>query len=346
MPDGAFTITPENCKEVRRGLARTPNGQWSHVSRRGERVILRRLSNTTERMELKLEDLGNILTGHTFVPCEILRFYTDEDQRSPGNVSHKETNFWKGLAEGFDKEPDLWKPPIVPTTQLRDHYFAVRESAKDRLASATLADMFANSLRQLEEYSNIREGWPDEENRKLSDDRTFARSVARNLADGVIVAPWEYVFVAREFSPLRTTEAGAPSSGDGGIDALLASDNEDDRALPIIVEVKSKTDTSTYLGLLQSLTYTSELITPNQRKRLARYYPKQFGNLTAEPGPFADIWIVVEDGKVDSEQEATMQIAQEFLKDAKVSSLLRRIIFLKLGPESRKLEFSGKGPQG
>ena len=106
----------------------------------------------------------------------------------------------------------------------------------------------------------------------------------------------------------------------GGIDVLLASD-DDDRRLPIVVEVKSVDDVGAYLGLVQALTYASELITPHQRQRLARFYPDHFEHHADTLGPFADIWVVVERGKQDPEQAPTRELAQAFLQDTAVSAL-------------------------
>lgn len=335
--DRPFEITPQSAGDVCRGLARAPNGQWFHVSPRGDQVILRGLSTpTTEKHSLA--GVGEERRGYTFVPYEALRWYLERGDTPPGKVSHKETAFWCELAARFDADPELCNPSSAPTTDLRNHYddLRVRGRAATPVSAGHLAGMFASAVGQLATYRNLREGWMGEGTRKPSDDDTFARSVARQLDDGELVAPWEYVFVARELAPLRTTMTDARSSGAGGIDVLLASD-DDDQPLPIIVEVKSVSDVGAYLGLVQALTYASELITPHQRRRLARFYPDHFERLADTPGPFADIWIVVERGKQDPEHAPTRELAQAFLRDAAVSTLLRRIAFLELDPQTGQL---------
>ena len=118
--------------------------------------------------------------------------------------------------------------------------------------------------------------------------------------------------------------------------AVLASD-DDDRALPIVVEVKSEDDGGTYVGLVQALTCASELVTPHQRQRLARFYPRRFRWEPAALGPFADVWIVVERGKLDPEYAPVRSLADAMLQDSVVRTLLRRIVFLELDPSTGQL---------
>lgn len=337
MSDRPFIIAPETSRDVRRGLARAPDGQWFHVSPRADQVILRGLSAPITQKH-SLASVGEERRGYTFVPYEALRWYLERGEPAPGTVSHKQTAFWCGLAARYEADPGLCHPPTVPTTDLRNHYedLRVRRRVGTPASASHLASLFASAVEQLAAYRNVREGWVEEGNRKPSDDDTFARSVARQFRDVELVAPWEYIFVARELAPLRTTVTGARSSGAGGIDVLLASD-DDDRRLPIVVEVKSVDDVGAYLGLVQALTYASELITPHQRQRLARFYPDRFEHHADTLGPFADIWVVVERGKQDPEQAPTRELAQAFLQDTAVSTLLRRIEFLELEPETRML---------
>lgn len=340
MTKRPFIITPESAGDVKKGLARASDGQWFHVSPRGDQVILRSLSGLTEEKHSR-SVLGVARQGCNYVSYEVLHWYVKPGSEPlPGTVTHRAAAYWSDLAKRYEADPDLWAPPMVPPpSDLRKLYDELRAPGRPASApssAAHLAALFTSAVEHLASYRNLREGWAFEENRKPSDDETFARSVARQLRDGELVAPWEYRFVSRELAPLRTTLTGAPSSGAGGIDVLLVSD-DDDPPLPIVVEVKSVKDVGAYLGLVQALTYASELITPHQLQRLARFHSDSFQPSQEARGPFADIWIVVERGKQDPEQAPTRDLAGQLLQETAVGTLLRRIAFLELDPKTRTL---------
>lgn len=341
-----IAISPETAESVRKGLLRTAAGRWFHVSRTVNTIILRSLASPGEAEEHSPPSLGDAHGGATFVPYDGLRWYSEPGDRIPGRVKLEDVAYWLTLAERYDSDPELSRPPTISTTELRRYYERLRASgsmvasecvdaAKD---PARLVALFVQAVEQLASYRNLREGWAPEESRKVMDAASFAREVPYRLASGELVAPvgCEYSFIERELAPLRATGADAPGSGDGGIDVLLAS-TDDETCLPIVVEVKSAADGPAYLALVQSITYASELITKHQRHRLSKFYPAHFSGLQQVPGPFADIWIIEEAGKDDVQLAHTRAVAARLLLDPAISGLLRRISFFELDTERKEL---------
>ena len=79
-------------------------------------------------------------------------------------------------------------------------------------------------------------------------------------------------YINREISPHRSPKSGNKSSGLGGIDFIGWNTPKKG---PIIGEIKVGSDGNPFLALIQALTYSSEMFTPNQIKRINTF--KLFG---------------------------------------------------------------------
>jgi len=181
----------------------------------------------------------------------------------------------------------------IPVTELRNFYWFLRQSSLRYVinpmqklmimngkpsseAVEMLAGLFHRSVNQFSRYNNLKDEFlpesrksPQEDGQK---DQKFAQHVVDLLKRGDNI--FGYTYVDCEISPLRTTGAGEPDSGAGGLDFLAAT--RDSPPLPIVGEVKADNDRTPLFALIQALTYTSELATKNQLDRLHRVYEKHF----------------------------------------------------------------------
>lgn len=324
--------------EVGKGLLRSPSGAWWLVTRRADTIAVRPLADGALRpADCTPSTLAESYPQHTFIPCDVLGWYCQAGEPLPGDVTYEQLDYWRALARRYDADPSLWEPPHMTTTALRRYYqrvcaegaVATQALADIPRASSSLAALFTSGVEELQGYRNLREGWVKEEARTPMDAAKFARDVALRLSSRSLAVPegLGYHFVARELAPLRATGAAAPGSGDGGIDAMLATAGEP--RLPVIVEVKSAGDRGAYLALVQALTYASEVVTLHQRQRLAKFY-EHFAGLQDVTGPLADIWIITERGKADTQLAATRAVAALMLRERAVAPLLRRVVFFEL----------------
>ena len=80
-------------------------------------------------------------------------------------------------------------------------------------------------------------------------------------------------YINREISPYRSPKSGNKSSGLGGIDFIGWNTSKKG---PIIGEIKVGSDGNPFIALIQALTYSSEMFTQNQIKRINKF--KLFGD--------------------------------------------------------------------
>jgi hypothetical protein len=207
----------------------------------------------------------------------------------------------------------------------------------NRKKGRPLLESFAQSYDHFDQYSNVEEDFGGGGKRKKDGTFEFAERMARTLqaSGGWAGDPiLGFDFVAREVNFRRTSggaffEDGtlARSSGAGGVDLWLRAH---DGGLPIVGEIKARTDTNAFVALVQALTYASELVTPAQLERVERHYPEQFpsGLLTSSEGPHADIYLICE-GQPDLSDE-TRELADHLLADRRrrLGQHIRRIVCL------------------
>ena len=168
----------------------------------------------------------------------------------------------------------------VPDTEIRNLYRLIRgsrEFVQDPLADifaascgtagSFLSGLFCRSVQQFSTYKSHEgipfrpEGRPKIQERwHKNKGKEFAKRLAYLMAGGKTSGNFPYAYIDDELSFRRTPGAGAPKSGQGGVDVLLCS--QDAVRLPVIGEIKAASDPSTpFAGLVQALTYASELVT-------------------------------------------------------------------------------------
>lgn len=189
---------------------------------------------------------------------------------------------------------------IVPSTKLRALYESLTSL---HLSTATqnrimqdllvkdnhkgLVKLFEESYEHIKTYDNINEPIINlNAKRKPIQVTTSIKSTNDVISHfqsnnkKVCVAPsiYDFEYIEREVSPLRTTNAiyenqlSARRSGTGGIDFIGWNTS---RNLPVLGEIKVKDDQNPFYALIQLLTYLSEISTPNQIDRINNF--KHFG---------------------------------------------------------------------
>jgi len=173
-------------------------------------------------------------------------------------------------------------PP--PTTKLRRRYHRIGErgfSTNDRRRecdslcedAGPLVDEFIEALRELEAYDNREEAFNPEEQQRKGPGDVGTGTVIQKLRDRPVSVPalkdYRFEYVARELSPLRTTQARAPRSGTGGLDYVAILDS--DSPTPILGEIKVAGDKDAYYAFVQLLTYLSEIASAAQTERANKF---------------------------------------------------------------------------
>jgi hypothetical protein len=194
----------------------------------------------------------------------------------------------------------------IPITRLRDYYNLIRlfspktqESILDDFLRGKhvghLIDIYRESKKHFSRYENVKEPFKVaslKETPSRSRVITSTRQVTAILEeepfrDLVNNKSLNFEYLDREFSPIRTTHArkdtgaSGKGSGHGGVDFIARNLRYD---LPVLGEIKVNNDQTPFLGLIQLLTYLSELTTRNQRKRLRRWEP--FTDPVSPDAPF------------------------------------------------------------
>lgn len=166
----------------------------------------------------------------------------------------------------------------VPKTPLRHRYERLgslstheRRVECERLARnpAELVGEFLDAVCSMQEFDNRGEAfYPGERTRKAAPVLRGAVEVMQRLVDVPIVVRdlpgYTFRIRHREVPPLRATRAGARSSGSGGIDYVALREA---LAIPILGEIKVRSDRDPYYAFVQLLTYLSEMCSPGQIAR-------------------------------------------------------------------------------
>ena len=181
---------------------------------------------------------------------------------------------------------------IIPTTDLRKLYSFFRLfSTKTQLAVLKdynrhknyghLVDLYSESKMYFTQYNNdepfLRDGVKRSE--ILADEAPVFKSTKDVIAffnqhEQIKVENDDsltFSYIEREIDPRRMTRAkfdngsSGKSSGTGGIDFLAWNVN---MKLPIIGEIKCKSDETPFFALIQLLMYCSEMVTKSQVKRI------------------------------------------------------------------------------
>lgn len=148
---------------------------------------------------------------------------------------------------------------------------------------------------------------------------------------------YDFIYLEREVPTCRTTDAMTErgikgKSGSGGIDFIGFNYND---KLPVLGEIKVKSDQNTFYALIQLLTYLSELSTRNQIDRINRH--KLFGKDITEQSSFYLYILSVNPimGGIKREiLSETQDLATRLEKDIKE---IKKIVFLKMDSETKDI---------
>lgn len=211
----------------------------------------------------------------------------------------------------------------IPQTRLRRFYQTLRmlnctevqgtivqylckcDSLADRLQ-----EVFAESVRHFSCYRNDDERFHDRDKDAADwfvdglEHRAFAKSLVARLQPVAdqwhsVLQGYEVKAIDYEISPFRTTgracfeDGKVGTSGAGGLDLLLVAR---DGSVPVVGEIKARTDKNLFLALMQALTYAVELTTPAQVMRLRKAYTPEFDGLRCDDlGCQCDLLLLYED---------------------------------------------------
>jgi hypothetical protein len=263
---------------------------------------------------------------------------------------------------------------VIPITRLRKIYSLVFRKVLNSRAFRTLlcknteetagllANWFCRACNEFARYDNQNEPFytPQEGKRRTkqtlaylsvpTESTRFAKLLQAKLIRGQNDNTlWEvaggqglnFRYVDFEISPYRTTNRAffddghsARACGGGGLDLLLITED----GVPIIGEIKAKTDTDIFFALVQSLVYASELVTRNQWERLHNIYTNRFNGKRETPK--CDIYLIYENSDRDPALfSETRKIAEKLLNTSGVSNYVvsgRKLPFLERSLESRQ----------
>jgi hypothetical protein len=96
--------------------------------------------------------------------------------------------------------------------------------------------------------------------------------------------------------------------------------------LPVVGEVKVKSDKNAFFALIQSLAYAVELSTKNQQKRLKATFPNAYQEIV-EDEPKIEIAIILVNKTSQLTLEATKQLVNKINESNKFEGLGRVSIF-------------------
>lgn len=158
-----------------------------------------------------------------------------------------------------------------------------------------LANLVLDAVEEYEVFENSKEDFYKADSRQplqskasrtlVTSDVQYYLSTTKSLTIGNISL--EFHYVDYEVAPGRTTDPmhqilDSGSGQSGGMDVLMKLQHND-QDLPVVCEVKIHKDQTPLLGLVQALTYASELATKNQQIRLNNSYPEELKHLPSDP---------------------------------------------------------------
>jgi Holliday junction resolvase-like predicted endonuclease len=336
--------------------------RWYLITESGESVAVRDIFDGKRLAKNEAESVTSSQSADMWPAASL--FLPGDLSRTPATqISVTRLDDWKAIARAIDAGEfrksttgTAARTITVPITPLRDVCALLRELAADsvweRLARKwvkrpeRLARLFLRAVADFEEYENDESFLPIDRSGDFvdaNDGLGFARGLARYVSKtgGLTLGAERLAFVAYELSPRRTTGASfegddeqhltGSSSGGGGLDLLLATENAF-----VVVEVKAKSDTSLLLALVQALMYTAELVPEAQRRRLATHHASQLAFLQAPglEGPFVDVLLLYETPSPHGDDvEMIQQIAVGLLRSsgldaARLRQYVRRIVLV------------------
>ena len=251
-----------------------------------------------------LADFEELNTSQPFI-YETFKIFRHYDQAQAVNlywaIRTKSQPIYKALIQIFSWMGSNPSFKIVPSTELRHYYKSFSHlSASTKTQQNALNDhlrgnnfnnlvkLYSESFEHVKKiYNNPNEPMfvKNSQTRKKSsgiypplaiksDEDVI--SVLQNSNPLIVVSDpiYEFEYIEREVSPLRTTGAkqengkSAQRSGTGGIDFIGWNLKND---IPILGEIKVNNDQNPFYALIQLLTYLSEISTPNQIDRINKY---------------------------------------------------------------------------
>ena len=371
-------IEPDTPIEGWRGglLASWDRNQWWHVSLKGNAAKFREMEPGSEvrkfRRDTDENSFRSFTNGKIYLSWSVLSDVLDGLPDRPPTFEMREQ--WRAIIQiakkvaidEFERAENPQKT-VVPTTALRCFYRVLTEMtcatirrsfarylAENPKKTLELDSLVAQSVAHIRGcgYDNrrdsliaTREGEDDfagSDNEHPSAN-TFVANAMRHGGINVLGCPdLNAEYIGREVAPLRTTngryESGeaASNSGDGGIDLLLRS--KDGR--PIVAELKASTDVGPLIGLIQALTYSTEMSVESQLARRV-YEDDREPRFTADDS-LVDIYLMFE-GEGDSEEWRNVEeIAKGlFAPDRNTPNHVRRIAALKWDNQT----YSGSRPE-
>jgi hypothetical protein len=113
--------------------------------------------------------------------------------------------------------------------------------------------------------------------------------------------------------------------------------------MPILAELKIRSDKPAYFALIQVLMLAAELQSPSQRTRLQHHREGQTFRWSVE-GPFTDLYMIAFESPVTGRYRerllnATRRISELLVRDAKVAPYIRRIAYLEASASGDDMTF-------
>ncbi len=253
----------------------------------------------------------------------------------------------------------------IPVTKLRNFYdslcglgltaqtqLCILKDINNADKYKRLIFLYEESKEHFRKYENIDEPFlPDSINHRkpLPHDVAAASNTSEVISifqekqkgnDGIAVdgSACDFKYIEREVPTSRTTNAITEygvkgKSGSGGID-FIGSNCTD--KLPVLGEIKVRSDQNAFYALIQLLTYLSELSTCNQIDRINKY--KLFGDITLTEEATFYLYIVsvyANLGDIKNEiLSETQRLAAHLEKDIKE---IEKIVFLKMHMQSKDI---------
>lgn len=152
---------------------------------------------------------------------------------------------------------------------------------------------------------------------------------------------YDFEYIEREVSPLRTTKAkfdnGKPakSSGTGGLDFIGWNTT---KKLPVLGEIKVLNDQNPFYAIIQLLTYLSEISTQNQIDRINNF--KLFGTVNSLSSNTKFYLYIISCRELNSNQkyEQLLPSAKDLAKKISMEiTKIEDILFFHLDPDTKAI---------
>lgn len=255
---------------------------------------------------------------------------------------------------------------IIPVTKLKNFYdslsklglttetqLCVLKDINTAKKYERLISLYEESKRHFKKYENIDEPFLPSDLSHRKDLPAYVQTITntqdvisvlketqdRNNKIQVDESSYDFIYLEREMPTSRTTngitEDGIVGrSGSGGIDFIGFNSND---RLPVLGEIKVRSDQNTFYALIQLLTYLSEISTPHQIERINKdKLFKDIPNLTESASFYLYILLVNSDlGGIKKEiLSETERLATRLEKGI---TEIRKIVFLKMHPETKDI---------